>query len=60
MNKEVIFRLICGIMLVIEGAELGRNLELRHIVYSAEKEGKGRIIYTDIHGKDHRAVVEAI
>ena len=59
MNKAVIFRFIAGSMLVAWGIELGRNLTTRRYCYDAEKYGHGIITYTDIHGKDHHAVIEA-
>lgn len=59
MNKAVIFRFIAGLMLIAQGIELGRTLTTRKYCYDAEKYGHGIITYTDIHGVDHHAVVEA-
>ena len=59
MNKEAIIRFIAGLYLAYLGVELGKSLELRKLCYDAEKFGRGKITYTDIHGKDHNALVEA-
>ena len=59
MNKAVIFRLILGMMLVAEGMELGKTLYIRKMCYAVEQYGRGIVTYTDIHGKDHHAIIEA-
>ena len=58
MNSTV-FRLIMGTLLVVEGISLGKTLQIRKFCYDAEKYGHGIITYTDIHGEDHHAVIEA-
>lgn len=59
MKTDVIIRFIAGLWLAYLGVELGKSLELREICYEAEKKGRGLIIYKDIHGEKHRAMIEA-
>lgn len=57
-GSTVIFRLVCGVAIMIEGMMLGHELTIRKMCYDTEKYGHGIITYTDIYGKNHSAIVE--
>ena len=56
--KNVIFRNICGLLIMAFSMQAGKELCIRKLCLDAERYGHGIITWTDLHGKDHHAIVE--